>query len=201
MTAFIILIVLLIIAVIFFVAYPFIRIKIISENYNYFCNKKIKKIAIKNDVNFLTNLKLENYNKEKLGIDSIIFGKKYIYIISNFYYDGEIKGDIKNNSWMFIKRGEKTAHYIDNLTDNLSEKTRGFCEKINANPELIVSIGLLNNECYFNIEEPNSPNTFIVRYSSLKKLISQLEEREIKSLDENLLEKEYQKLMEESVNN
>ena len=201
MTAFIILIVLLVLAVIFFITYPFIKVRIISENYSYFCNKKIKKIADKNNVNFLTDLKLENYNKEKLGIDSIIFGKKYIYIISNLYYDGEIKGDVKNNSWMFIKRGEKSAHYIDNLTDNLSEKTRGFCEKINANPELIVSIGLLNNECFFNIEEPNSANTFIVRYSSLKKLIRQLEERDIKSLDENLLETEYQKLKEEGANN
>lgn len=192
------LIILLVLAIVFFVTYPIIKRKIVAKKYNDFCSRKIKAIASKNGLKYLTNLKLSFFNQNELGIDHILFGKKYFYILSNYYYDGYIKGTAKDNSWIYTKRRSNETEYIDNISEQLSEKTGVFSSKITANPELIVPIAILNNECEIRVSGINKNNTFVVHYSSLKKLIKNLESRNIENLDLKQIKNKYEILREEN---
>lgn len=188
------LILLLVLAIVFFVTFPILKRKIISKKYNAFCCKKLMSIAKKNNYKYLTNLKLIFYTKEEVKIDHILFGKKYVYILTNYYFDGDIKGTIENNSWILEKRHENTSEYIDNISNQLSEKNRVFSEKISANPELIIPIAIVNNDCEIKVNGINNNNTFVVHYSSLKKLIRKIESRLIPDLSTEQVENLYESL-------
>ena len=192
------LILLLILAIIFFVTYPIFKSKIVTKKYSCFCGKKVKSIADKNGYKFLTDLNLVSFNNEELGIDHILFGKKYIYILTNYQFNGDIKGTTDNNSWILQKRHNKGCEYIDNISMQLSEKTRGFSSKISANPELIMPIAIVNNECEIKVDGINDNNTFVIHYSSLKKLIKKLELRDITDLDIDEVENQYEFLKNEN---
>ena len=193
------LILLLVLAIVFFITFPLLKRKIISKNYNVFCNKKLKAIASKNHYKYLTNLNLNFYSKEDVKIDHILFGKKYLYILTNYYFDGDIKGTVENNSWILEKRSDKTCEYIDNISNQLSEKNRVFSEKISANPELIIPIAIVNNDCEIKVNGINNNNTFVVHYSSLKKLIKKIELRSIPDLSLEQAENLYESLQNEEL--
>lgn len=194
----IVLIILLILAVIFFITYPILRGKIIAKKYDAFCAKKIKTISSKNNYKFLTDLSLSSFNNLELGIDHIIFGKKYIYILTNYFFNGDIKGTSDNNSWILTKRHNEGTEYIDNISMQLSEKRGVFSSKIAANPELIIPVAIINNECEIKVNGINNNSTFVVHYSSLKKLIKKLEARDVANLDEDQVENQYQNIKNEN---
>ncbi len=177
------LVILLVLAIVFFITFPIIKRKIIAKKYNIFCSKKIGSIAKKNNLLFLTNLRLSNYSGEEINIDHILFGKKYIYILINYFFNGDIKGTSENNSWILEKRHDEGCEYIDNISNDLTGKNGVFSEKITANPELIIPIAIVNNDCEIKVNGINNNNTFVVHYSSLKKLIKKLESRSIANLD------------------
>ena len=197
----IVLILLLILAVVFFITYPILKGKIITKKYNAFCAKKIRTISSKNGYQFLSNLKLSFFNGEELGINHVIFGKKYIYILTNFLFNGDIKGTSDNNSWILNKRRNEGCEYIDNISKQLSEKRGVFSAKITANPELIIPIAIINNDCEIKVEGINNNSTFVVHYSSLKRLIKKLESRDIPDLDNEQVENVYQNLRNENGKN
>ena len=118
--------------------------------------------------------------------------------MTNYYYEGYVKGDAENNSWIFTKRHSEDTEYIDNISNQLSEKTRVFSSKISANPELIMPIAIVNNECEIRVDGINDNNTFIIHYSSLKKLIKKLELRDIANLDVEEIENQFEFLQNEN---
>lgn len=192
------LIILLILAIVFFITYPILKKKITYKNYNVFCSRKIRKISSKNNFKFLTNLKLTFYSGEQLIIDHVIFGKKYIYILMNYLFDGDINGSLENNSWIFKKRHNEGATYIDNISEQLAEKTRVFSAKISANSDLIVPVAIVNNDCEISVVGINKNNTFVVHYSYLKKIIKNLEARNIPDLNAEQVEIQYENLRKEN---
>ncbi|MBQ0008858.1 MAG: hypothetical protein KBS97_01060 [Firmicutes bacterium] len=192
------LILLLVLAVVFFITYPILSRKIITKKYDVFCAKKIKTISTKNGYKFLTDLSLSSFNKLELGIDHIIFGKKYIYILTNYMFDGDIKGASDNNSWILKKSHNQGSEYIDNISLQLSEKRGVFSSKIAANPELIIPVAIVNNNCEIRVEGINNNSTFVIHYSSLKKLIKKLESRDVANLDEEQVEIQYQNIKNEN---
>lgn len=188
MGALIPLIVLLIFAIVFFITYPILKRKFVYKNYNVLCSKKIRRIADKKGYKIVSDFNLDFYGENDKKIDNILIGKKYIYIFSYYLFKGDVKGTIDNNSWILEKRGDQGCEYIDNISCDLSEKNRVFSSKINANPELIMPIAIINNDCEIKVNGINNNNTFVVHYSYLKKLIKNLESRDIANLDSELIE-------------
>ena len=187
MIEFICLLILLCLAIIFFITYPIFKRRLLSRNFNNFCNKKIAYISKRNKFKFLNNLNLENFNSEKLGIDNIILGNKYIYIISNYYYDGVVKGELEDNSWNYFKKSSLNSVYVDNLYKKAKQIVDEFTSLIHVNQGLIIQISLISNECDFQVKNTNSQSSFVIHYSYLKRLIKKLESRNIASIgNENI---------------
>lgn len=198
MTLLIVLIILFILSIAFFVCFPFVKRNIIFKKYNSFCTRKVKAIAKKYNLRYLTDINLYTFNNENIGINSILFGKKYIYIMSNYYMSGDIEGNNNFNSWTLKKRRGNGVEYIDNISNQLSEKTRVFSIKFGIDSELIMPIAIVNNDCEIKVNGINQNNTFIIHFSSFKKLIENLEKRNLVNLNEDQVELKYETIKNEN---
>lgn len=198
MFLFILLLILLILSIVFFVGFPIVKRKLIPEKFKSFCERKIKHIASKNNYLYLSNLNLTNLDLKKIDINHILFGEKFIYIFKEMPLVGEISGVVDDNSWIYSSSVEKTTKYIDNISHVLNENIQDFAGIININPQLIVSICVVPNECDLLIKDINKANLIVTHYSSLKGLINKIESISIAPIDKEKLIQDFELINEKN---
>ena len=106
---FIALVVLLVVFVIAFILFLIWTRRMNLETFKSYCQKKVKRIAKRNDLLSIADLSISNYESEKLLINHVIFGKKYIYLISDFMLKGFVSGEANDNSWVYYNNIKKTT--------------------------------------------------------------------------------------------
>ena len=188
---FVILLIVLILFVTLFVTFLVMLRRMDFEIFRNLCSKKVKRISKRRKLSCLTDLNLSNFDSEKLSVNQVIFGKKYIYIISNFLLKGFISGEEKDNSWVYFNNITKQTHYLDNLYALSDKNMQDFAGILQISPDPIVSICLVPNECDFKIGGTKNNKNIIVHYSSLTKAIRRLEKNDIGELDQNEIEEEF----------
>ena len=181
---FIALAVLLVVFVIAFATFLIWTRKMDIESFKKFCQKKVKRIAKRNNLLVLPDLNISNYDSEKLLINHVIFGKKYIYLISDFMLKGFVSGEANDNSWVYYNNIKKTNHYLSNLNMISEKNIRDFSGILGISSDPIVSICLIPNECDFKINKSEDERKIIVHYSSLARKIKEFENQEIGSLNQ-----------------
>ena len=191
--------ILLSILVLFVVAFAlflvFLR-KMDSATFRKFCEKKVKRFAKRNKLLVIEDLHILNYQREKVGIDHVIFGKKYIYIITDILLRGFVKGETNDNSWVYFNTNTKKTHYISNLSNISEQNIREFAGILGINADPIIAINLVPNECDFSIKQLENENKMVVHYSSLLKRIKELEKKNIGSLNEDQIYEQYTAIKE-----
>lgn len=187
---FAILFVILVIFITLFICF-FVRIrKMNAETFQKLCEKKVLRIAKQNNSYVVIDLHLSNYNRERINAHQVIFGKKYIYLISNFMLKGFVSGDEKDNSWIYYDNVNKKHNYLTNLYAHSEKNIRDFAGILQISPDSIVSICLVPNEVDFKIEHSENEKTLIVHYSALSTVIRRLESKQIGEFDkEQIVEK------------
>ena len=159
-----------------------------AETFESLCEKKVKRIADRNAYQAITNLNISNYDREKLIVNHAIFGKKYIYLISDFFLRGFVSGDNKDNSWIYYDNLKKKHNYLSNLFSLSSKNMRDFAGILQISNDPIIAICLVPNEVDFKIGNAKDEKKFIVHYSSLGRLIRKLERRNIGELDQEQID-------------
>ena len=178
--------ILLIVLILFLTTFIVVFIRNRKMDYKTFrslCEKKVIKISKNNDLLFLENINISNYEGDELIVNHVIFGKKYIYLISDFLLKGFIEGDEKNNSWLYYDTRKRRYLYLDNLNAIADKNIKDFAGILQISAEPIVNICLIPNECDFKISNANWNNKTITRYSSLARTIKLFENKEIGSLN------------------
>lgn len=187
-----VLVFLLALAIIFFVTYPKIKRNILPSKFNDYCSKKISKIAKKNNYLLIEKFNEQNFTQKDFKINHVLFGKKYIYLISDYCLIGSIEGEGSNQSWIFRNREDKSSSYIDNLNYASDENIRDFAGIFNAKSEIFIKINIVPNECNLFINSINKENSYVVQFSNLKSLISKIEGKNVSNLDEEELHKHFE---------
>ena len=160
------------------------------------CKGKVKRFAKRNKLLVIENLNLLNYQREKIEIDHVVFGKKYIYVITDFLVRGFVKGEINDNSWVYFNTNTKSTRYINNLYKVSDQNIAEFSEILGINTDPIVAICLVPNECDFSIKESESGKKIVTHYSSINKKIKEFEKRNIGSLNEKQIYEQYRTIKE-----
>lgn len=184
MILFVILILLFCSLTAFFIMYPKEKRSILSKNYYKYCDKKVNSVASSNKFKAVNHATLNDYFNEPTEVDHLIFGNKFIYLISDHLLMGDVDGVASDNSWLYKKRGEKSCTYIANLYEECEKKVSDFATKINIDKETIIGVSLIPNECNVFIKGNNKSKTIIARYSDLKGIIKQFEKNKIASFNE-----------------
>lgn len=193
---FILLVILLVLAVVFFIAFPFFTLRMSNEKYNELCSKKIRRIARRNNLLSVEDLNLTNFEEEKLIVDEIIFGKKYVYLISNLKVKGFVIGNSNDKSWIHYNYAKRKARYISNLNSLLEKNIIEFESMTGIDKDLLVSVCLIPNNCDFSIKGDSKLSSHVIHYSSLNRKLMKLEHKKIDSLDEEAIQKIYERVKE-----
>ena len=94
----------------------------LEKRYINIYGRKIYHIALDNDYYLINNVKLASHDDKIASINHLLFGDKYIYLISDYYYRGEVSAKESDLSWIYRPLSKKEhARYIDNpILKNIS---------------------------------------------------------------------------------
>ena len=142
--------VVVIVAIILFI-YFLNRKRRIKKNFKQYYYKKIYRIAMDKDY-YLINDFLFKIDDSHVGrIDHILFADKYIFVIHDFYYDGNIIGKETDKSIIVVDRSGKKYYEENPLALN-----RKLISKLSLitgiNQAMIIGICLINSDCEFSIK-------------------------------------------------
>ena len=164
-----------------------LRHNYIKKKYVEYYYREIYKIAMANDYYLINQFAFKIDDNSLLKIDHILFGDKYVYIINDCYYEGDIVGKINDKSLINLsKRGKK--HYIDNpILLNRFLLTR-LCMVTNLDPSIMIGITVVNDSCNCEINS-DSKQFYAISRNKLSALIKAIESRPIDKLNAKALDK------------
>jgi len=138
--------------------------------------KKINDIVMYNDYLLLNQFPITLEEGNKTLIDHIVCGNKFIYLISDFYFGGDLIGKATDSSLILINN-EESKSYVDNPLQLSKKLLTRFAIVYGFDPSLLIGVSLINDECSYDVKNP-SEQFFIVKRNDLSKFISSFEKRD-----------------------
>ena len=187
-TIFICALIFILLLLLFLIIFPFAKRHYNFKNFQKIYYKEIRKIAEINDYYLINNLVIKNNNQLICRIDHVLFGDKYIYVIKDRYYRGAISGKKEDSTW-FLYSNQKKQFEMDNPMAMNEKRLEKLSLVTNIDKSFFISILVINDNCVVkNANELNKNNSFIVSKKNLRKLIKNIEKRNVKNMDQKQLE-------------
>ena len=187
-TIFICALIFILLLLLFLIIFPFAKRHYNFKNFQKIYYKEIRKIAEINDYYLINNLVIKNNNQLICRIDHVLFGDKYIYVIKDRYYRGAISGKKEDSTWFFYSN-QKKQFEMDNPMAINEKRLEKLSLVTNIDKSFFISILVINDNCVVkNANELNKNNSFIVSKKNLRKLIKNIEKRNVKNMDQKQLE-------------
>lgn len=182
------LVILLAIVVLLIIFYPKIKRARYKKDHISIYGKRVYKYALHNDLYLINKLALKGNDDQLLKIDHLLFGTKYIYVISDFYLPGNIEAKENDHSFVYTPL-EKNAKkvYIDNVFISGAELTKKVASNLGLNPSLFIPVALVDDDADFGDFKPTLKNNYLVHVSNFNKLLDALEARKVAPLNDDQL--------------
>ena len=184
--AFIIIVPLVVSVGVFFLIYFPIRKKKMKENFRYFYYRYIYKIALDNDYYLINDFHFRIDERHIAIIDHILFANKYIYIITDNYFDGDIDGKENDPSIILIGRTGKKV-YTDNIIINNARLIKKLSVITGIGQSLMIGINLVNNNCNCAVKT-TAKNAYIIQANKFRNLVKAIESRPIGDINKEQLD-------------
>ena len=140
---------------------------------NKYLDKKIRKYSQDRDFLFLTDVFLPVNDDRAIVIDDIIFGNKYIYVISQKHWDGSLKGYEYDTKWMLTSKTQ--TQYVDNPLITNRFKVQTLMNFLNENDDNnIINVVTISDRINFN-DFNVQPLENVIKMNKLFKLIDDYE--------------------------
>ena len=176
---FVVLIVLLGIAIVWTIAFPYLYGRIYQKKYHHIYGRKIYRLAMNKDYYLINQLILKSHDNSRFVVDHLMFGNKYIYVFYDFYCDADLYGKSTDNSLLI--KGKKNHSYTDNPVLIAKQKMKELSVLINLDESLFIPIALVNDSCnIINYDDNNS----LVYVRKLKNAIHYYENQDVKPLNQ-----------------
>lgn len=148
----------------------------------------IRKTAVYYDYYLINQLEISLGNNDSIMIDHILFGDKYIYVISDFLFDGTLSGNAQDSKWILKnKKGEEI------MVDSPFLFNKKILQKLSLRTSLdystFIGISLVSNDTKITDLNVNDNQNFIIDIRDFMKLILKIESRDIKPLNPEELKK------------
>lgn len=193
---FIFLAVLLVALILLLLFYPSLNALYFRKNYVRIYGKKVYRIALDRDLYLINRLKLPMNGDIAVSLDHVLFGTKYIYVISDRYYDGALNAKEEDKSWVYFprrrKKGGEGKKYVDNPLKENRQNLNKLARATGLDRRLFLPIVLINNDCVIESFQPKSRKDFLCHVRNLKKLIAALEGRDVAEINDAQLQEAVQ---------
>ena len=161
-------------------------------------DRKLRKYAKNKDFLILSNVFLPVEETKAIVIDNLLFGNKYIYVISQKHWEGTLKGFEYDPKWLLETKS--VTKYVDNPLIGNRFKVSTLMNFLNeTDDENIVNIVALNDKVTFkNIKAPTLE--YVTKMSNLFKVIDEYEKNShLNDIKEEEIERMANLVYEESL--
>ena len=165
--------------------YFIIRHKRMKNDFKMFYYKRIYKLEMDKDYYLINNFLFKIDDSHVGRIDHILFAEKYIYIMNDFYFDGDITGKENDKSIILIDKMGKKSYYDHPITLNKLMVSR-LAMVTGMNPSLFIGICVINDNCQCGVTT-SSKNFYIIQSDNLRALIKAIESRDIAKINQKQL--------------
>lgn len=166
-----------------------------------FFYERVSTVVNYGDFYLLNNVSLDLPTGEKVMVDHIIGGEKYIYVILDRYFEGTVRGNYNDHYWIYYMEslfGKKKKKEISNPLKQVQSLIDLISLQNIIQKDLFVGIVLVNDDCFISGYENKSNSIKLIPVSKLEKVINTFEKEDIDPLGEKKLEILIQKLHDES---
>ncbi len=188
--AFLIIVPIIVIAGLFCAIFFPLRKRKMRKEFKYYYYRFIYKEALYQDLYLINNFMFKIDDTHVGKIDHILFANKYIYIINDYYFDGDIEGKDTDASLIFISRTGKKK-YMDNLLLDNKKLISKLSLITGINSSLMIGISLVNKNCNVGVSS-SSKHHYIVQANKFKMLLNAIESRPIGNINQEQLAKAVQ---------
>ena len=161
-------------------------------------DRKIRKYAKNKDFLILNNVFLPVDDTKAIIVDNLLFGNKYIYVISQKHWEGTLKGFEYDPKWLLITK--TITKYVDNPLIGNRFKVSTLMNFLNeTDDENIVNIVTINDKTTFK-DIKTQPLENVVTMSHLFKIIDDYEKNShLNDIKEEEIERMANLVYEESL--
>lgn len=158
--------------------------------------KKIYQVALDNDFFLINQFAFKVDATKVANVDHILFGNKYIYVLSSKYYQGDLVGKYHDKSLIFISHRGKKCY-----TDNPYNQVKLLASKLSASTgidaSLMIGIILVNDNCRVAVES-DSKQFYIIQRKRFASLIKAIESRPVQEINQTQLAKAVQSIAKQN---
>lgn len=168
------------------ISYPIHNI-VYRKTFRYRDYKKLMKYVEKKDYRLINNFCF-NIDENTTGhFDHVVFGSKYIYLVTDKYWRMGVYGKPKDHSWIFFK-DEKKRMYIDNPLEKNELRKEKLSLVTGIDKSLFVVIVVVNNDCVVDEDVLLNEQNIITKEKNLIKRIESFENQNIASINDDQLQ-------------
>ena len=183
--AFLIIVPIIVLAALFCLIFFPVRKARMKKEFKYYYYRFIYKEALYQDLYLINNFMFKIDDTHVGKIDHILFANKYIYIINDYYFDGDIEGKDTDASLIFISRTGKKK-YMDNLLLDNKKLISKLSLITGINSSLMIGVSLVNKNCNVAVMS-SSKHHYIVQANKFKMLLNAIESRPIGNINQEQL--------------
>ncbi len=173
-----------VLAIIFLAIFFPTRRVMLRNHYHYFDYRIIHKIATVYDYYLINNFSFIASSGEKKNIDHILFANKYIYLINDECYKGDLEGTSKDLS--LVEYTKDGRHYVDNPYMSMNSTLKETARMTGLDEPLLIGVVIVNDECKVGVPS-DSKTIYLIQRKKFKKLIKAIESREVGLLNQDEL--------------
>lgn len=166
-----------------------------------FFYERVSTVVNYGDFYLLNNVSLELNTGEKVMVDHIVGGEKYVYVILDRYFEGTVRGNYDDHYWIYYMEslfGKRKKKEISNPIKQVQSVIDIISLQNIIQRDLFVGIVLVNDDCFISNFENKSNSVKLIPVSKLEKVINAYEKEDVTPLSEKKLELLIQKLHDES---
>ena len=158
--------------------------------------KKVYKVALNNDYYLINQFQFKVDDSKLAGVDHILFGNKFIYVITSLYYEGDLIGKYNDKSLIFIThKGKKW--YTDNPFNQVKLLASKLSSSTGVDASLMIGIVLINDDCKVSVQS-ESKEFYIIQRKRFAALIKAIESRPVEDINEAQLAKAVQSIAKQN---
>ena len=158
----------------------------IKKNFKEYCYKAIYRIAFDEDYYLINDYMFRIEPSKVAKIDHILFGNKYIYVIIDTYYEGDLTGKESDNSLILVNnKGQK--FYTANQYLLVKSLIKALSGQTGIEENMFIGIVVVNNNCKLGIDT-NSKQYYIIQRNKAKKLVKAIESRNVGNINAQQIE-------------
>ena len=169
-----------------FVIRPLLKI-IHKRNYKGYYYRKIYNYTLNRDFYLINNFVFRLDSKHNTCIDHLLFGEKFVYVIMDKYFEGDLMGNSYDPDLILIaKNGSK--NYVDNPFVTFNKLLSRLSTATGISTDLMIGIAVINNDCRMNIDS-SSKQFFMIQRRRFGKLVDTIEARDVGKINAEMLQK------------